>query len=82
MSVAIGPCLLGNRPVPLRHYFALLQYATLRGSHVLLVSLISWFPCEMRCDEQLWYMRQTTAFDPNPKFTTDRYQRVSLHRSV
>ena len=21
------------------------------------------FPCVMRCDEQLWYMRQTTAFD-------------------
>ena len=21
-------------------------------------------PCAMRCDEQLWHMRQTTAFDP------------------
>jgi hypothetical protein len=31
------------------------------------------FPCVMRCDEQLWYMRQTTAFDPEPKSTTDRY---------
>jgi hypothetical protein len=30
----------------------------------------------MRCDEQLWYMRQTTAFDPKPKYMTDRYQVV------
>lgn len=36
----------------------------LRDPHVLLVSFLSWFPCVMRCDEQLWHMRQTTAFDP------------------
>lgn len=30
----------------------------------------------MRCDEQLSYMRHTTAFDPKPKYTTDRYQVV------
>jgi hypothetical protein len=29
----------------------------------------------MRCDEQLWYMRQTTAFDPKQKYMTDRYQK-------
>jgi hypothetical protein len=27
----------------------------------------------MRGDEQLWHMRQTTAFDPQPTSTTDGY---------
>jgi hypothetical protein len=30
----------------------------------------------MRCDEQLWYMRQMTVIDPKPKYMTDRYQVV------
>lgn len=45
------------------------------GPHVLPVSVSSWFPCVRRCDEQLWYMRQTTAFDPKQTSTTDRYQK-------
>lgn len=28
----------------------------------------------MRCDEHLWYMHHTTAFDPKQKYATDRYQ--------
>ena len=39
------------------------------------------FPCVMCCDEQLWYMRQTTAFDPKRSSTTDRYQ-AGLRRSA
>jgi len=27
------------------------------------------FPCVRRCDEYLWYVRQTTAFDPNRSIT-------------
>jgi hypothetical protein len=39
-------------------------------------TLLSWFPRAMHCDEQLLHMHQTTAFDPNPKSKTDRYQAV------
>jgi len=31
----------------------------------------------MGCDEQLWHLQQTTAFDPKQTYTTDRYQRGS-----
>jgi len=44
-----------------------LEYASLRGPQVLLVSFLSWLPCVMGCDEQLWYMRQTTVFEPNQR---------------
>ena len=40
------------------------------------------FPCVMRCDEQLWYVGQTTAFDPKQTYMTDRYQKGILHRSA
>jgi len=36
----------------------------------------------MRCDEHLWYMHHTTAFDPKQKYTTDRYQSGGLRRSL
>jgi hypothetical protein len=32
----------------------------------------------MGCDEQLWYMRHTTDFDPKQKYMTDRYQKGGL----
>ena len=54
---------------------SLLQFATLRGSHALLDSFLSWFPRAMHCDEQLWHMRHTTACDPKQKYMTDRYQK-------
>ncbi len=45
-----------------------LEYASLRGPYALHASFLSWFPRAMRCDEQLWHMHQTTAFNPKRSF--------------
>lgn len=46
-------------------------------------SFLSWLPGVIHHDEQLWHMRQTTAFDPKPTSTTDRYQKgMALSQSA